>query len=198
MHINITQKLSAEIESGIVKETQVVYILASVRKILEQLEETEEFGRLKFYCDWALHSRLSGPPAQEVVRILELIYKCMVAGGRAPDHSEAMRLIKFDLLKEELSTFLRKFGLKDLTQSTNAWVVFIYLYSRVVDDCPLVIPSQVPSDIVKIAIHLETAKDLIDDHLPYQVNWQFEAKGDLPPARYFIINSYSVVEIGRL
>lgn len=197
MQKEITQKLSVEIESGIIKETQVVYILAGVRKILEQLEKPKEFGRLKFYCDWALHSRLSGPPAQEVARILEFIYKCMAKGERVPDHSEAMLLIKFDLLKEELSVFLQKFGLRDFTQNTNGWVVFIYLYSRVVEDCPLVIPPYMPFDIEKIVIHLETAKDLIDDHLPYQVNWQFDAKEGLPPARYFIINSYSVAEFGR-
>lgn len=198
MQKDIIQKLSTEIECGITKETQVVYILACVRKILEQLEEPKEFSRLKFYADWTLHSRLSGPPAHEVARILEFIYKCMTNGERAPDHSEAMRLIKFDLLKEELSAFLQKFGLRDFTQRTNAWVVFMYLYSRVVEDCPLVIPSYVQIDIEKIVIHLKTAEDLIDDHLPYQVNWQFESKGGLPPARYFIVNSYSVAKIGRL
>ena len=198
MKKDITQKLSAEIESGIIKETQVVYLLAGVRKILEQLEEPTEFGRLKFYCDWALHSRLSRKPAQEVMQILEFIYKCMAKDERAPDHSEAMLLITFDLLKKELSAFLQKFGLRDFTQSTNAWVVFIYLYSRAVEDCPLVFRGNVPIDIEKIVIHLETAENLIDDHLPYRVNWQFEAKGDLPPARYFILNSYSVAEIGRL
>lgn len=198
MQIDITRKLKSEIESGITKETQVVYILTGIRKILEQSEYPKEFGRLKFYCDWALHSRLSGPPAQKVVQILGLIYKCMAKGVSVPDHSEAMRLIKFELLKEELSTFLQKFDLKDFTQGINDWVVFIYLFSRVVEDCPLLMLSHVPFDIVKIVIQLETAKDLIDDHLPYQVNWQFEAKADLPPARYFIVNTYSVAKVGRL
>jgi hypothetical protein len=198
MQKDITQKLRTEIESGINKETQVVYLLAGIRKILEQLEDSSEFGRLKFYCDWVLHSKLSGPPAQDVVQILEFIYQCMAKGERAPEYSEAMLLIQFDLLKKELSTFLQKFNLTDFTQNTNAWVVFIYLYARVVEDCPLVMGPKVPTGIEKIVIRLDTAKDLIDDHQPYQVNWQFEARRSLPPALYFIINTYSVAKIGRL
>lgn len=187
-----------EIEAGIVKESQVVYLLAGVRKMIEQSGNRGELGRLKFYCDWALHSRLSGPPAQDVVRILESIYKCMVNNERAQEYSEAMRLMKFDLLKEDLSMFLNKFGLDDLTKNTNAWVAFIYLYSRVVEDCPLAIPQNVQTDIQKIVIGLENGKNLIDDHLPFKVKWQFRATGNLPPAEYFILNSYSIAKVGRL
>ncbi|MCB0413376.1 MAG: hypothetical protein KDD50_03525 [Bdellovibrionales bacterium] len=198
MKKDLTRKLNVEIDLGITKETQVVYLLAGIRKILEQSEDSMNFGHLKFYCDWVLHSRLTGPPARKVVQILEDIYKCMKKNERVPDQTDAMLLIQFELLKQELSAFLQKFDLKDFTQSTNAWVVFIYLYSRVVQDCPLEMPSNVPFDIKKIVVRLETAKDLIDDHLPYKVNWNFEAKVDLPPAQYYILNSYSVAEIGRL
>ena len=198
MKTEIARKINAEIVKGITKETQVVYILAGVRKIIEQLDEPVEFARLKFYCDWALHSKMTKRPAQEVVRILDFIYQCMRKGKRAPAHSEASLLIKFDLLKLELSTFLRKFDLRDFTEGTNMWVIFIYLYSRVVEDCPLVMPINVDIDIERIVIKLETANELIEDHLPYKVNWKFVAKGNLLPGEYFILNSYSVAETGRL
>lgn len=198
MQSAIQEKIQLELNAGITKESQVVYILAGIRKILEQLEDITEFEHLKFYCDWALHHKLSGPPAQKVMRILEFIYNCMAKGERAPTDSEATHLIRFELLKNELSGFLQKFDIKNFTQSANTWVVFIYLYCRVVEDCPLVMRSNTPMNIQKIVISLDTAEDLIEDHQPYQVNWQFEAKEGLAPARYFIINSYSVAQIGRL
>ncbi len=196
MQLNIAKKLRAEVESGVIRETQVVYLMASIRKILEQLDETAQFGRLRFFCDWVLHSRLSRPPAQEVVGILQTIYDSMVAGTRLPQFSEAMLLVRFELLKDNLSTFLRQFDIKDFTQDTNAWVAFICIYSKVVADCPLEMPNNFVGNIRKISIHLEISDKLIDDHLPYKINWNFEAREDLPPASYFILNTYSVAAIG--
>lgn len=197
MQSDILQKLRREISDGITKESQVVYLMAGIRKILEQ-QESLEFGRLKFYCDWVLHTKLTGRPAQEVVRILQNVYECMAQGSRVSARSEAMLLIKFELLKDELAAFFEKYDLEDFTQGTNAWVVFMYLYSKVVEDCPLVMGPQIPVNLKKIVINVQTASEMVDDHLPYKVNWVFEARNDLLPATYFILNSYSTSQIGRI
>lgn len=194
----IVEKLRVEIGVGITKESQVVYILVGVRKLIEQIGNRNEFARLKFYCDWALHAKMSGQPAQDILQILDSIYKCMAKNEPVPENSKAMRLIRFDILKEDLSVLLRKFNLEDFTENTNTWVVFVYLFARVVQDCPLIIRPDLQTDIQKIVIQVETAKDTIDDDLPYKVNWKFKAKGDLPPALYFILNTYSVASVGRV
>lgn len=198
MKNEIARKIQREIDVGISSEAQVVYVLAGLRKIIEQSENSKGFGRLKFYCDWALHSRMSGPPAQDVVKILESIYNHMVDKKSVPDRSEAMLLTKFELLKEEVSNFLQQLHLTDFTKAVNDWMVFIFLYSRVVQDCPLVMHPDVKVGIKMISIQMNESVRLIDDHLPFKVTWKFDAKDDFPSAEYFVLNTYSVRKTGRL
>ena len=198
MNANLIQKLRAQILAGVTSEVQVVYILAGIRKTLEQSKKFSKFKNLKFYCDWVLHSRLSQKPAQNVIRILETIYISMAKNERIVDQSDASPIVRLELFRHELSKYLKLIGLEDFTQNTNEWVVFMYLYAKAVQDCPLEMPSDTQLKIKKIALDVETAENLIDDHLPYKLIWKFEAAGDLPPAIFFVLNTYSTSKIGRI
>ncbi len=192
MRADIHEKLRSEVESGVSRESQVVYILANIRKILELNGNPEEFTHLKFYCNWALHSKLSGSEAQHVLRMLEPIYSYLLKRKEVPDNSDSVKLANMGLFQEKLSTFLQKFAIKDFTRGMNDWVLFMYLYSKVIEDCPLVISSDNPINIKNVVVRAVRAKGQIDDHQPYRINWTFAGKDDLPSAQFFIINSYSV------
>ena len=198
MQNDILAKLRGEIESGITRESQVVYILAGIRKLLEQLDDPEEFDHLKFYCDWALHSKLKGNPAQKILGILEPVYACLLKGEEIPDTSDGCKLSKMEFLQEELSIFLNRFDIKDFSKHGNDWVMFIFLFSRVVEDCPLVIRADNPSKIKNVVVRVQKAAEPIDDHQMYKVNWDFEGQDGLPAGRFFILNSYSITPRGQI
>jgi hypothetical protein len=65
---DIISKLTRELDAGIETEVQAVYLLAVSRKIIERDNIGGQYPDLKFHCDWALHSKLTGPAAQGVLR----------------------------------------------------------------------------------------------------------------------------------
>src|SRR5690348_10184551 len=68
MEKDIIRKLRREFDKGIETEAQTVYLLACVRKLLEQQQAKKQFEYLTFHCDWTLHSKLEGPAAQNILR----------------------------------------------------------------------------------------------------------------------------------
>ena len=67
MTSEIIRKLGREIRKGITTEAQVVYLIVGIRKLLEQQRVGMQYEYLKFYCDWALHSKLEGRTAQKIL-----------------------------------------------------------------------------------------------------------------------------------
>jgi len=63
----ITEKLKNEISKGIKTEPQAVYLLTEARKLIECDQSKDQYPDLKFHCDWALHSKLDGRAAQEIL-----------------------------------------------------------------------------------------------------------------------------------
>lgn len=193
MKSDIQEKLQREIDAGISKESQVVYFLAGVRKMLEQDGDPPKFAYLKFHCDWALHAKLRGTPAQNVLKILDPTYSALLKRESIPDWSDASKLSKMELFEEQLSQFLSEQSLTDFTKVLNHWVRFIFNYSRVIEDCPLEIRSDNPIGIKSVVVRVSESAKLIEDHKVFRIDWNFEGK-DTPSATYFIINSYSVIE----
>jgi hypothetical protein len=58
MRDSLITKLKSEIEKGISSESQVVYIMIEIRKLLEKTnqEEVGLYETVKFYCDWLAHT----------------------------------------------------------------------------------------------------------------------------------------------
>src|SRR5260370_38281246 len=68
----IEKKLNRECKEPIATERQVVYILAEIRKLLELENAKDRYPALNFYCNWALHSRISkSAEAQRIVEIFD-------------------------------------------------------------------------------------------------------------------------------
>ncbi len=60
MEPEILRKLGALLRDGIEGEPQAVYLMAAIRKLLEQQGVKQQYYYLNFHCNWALHSKLSG------------------------------------------------------------------------------------------------------------------------------------------
>ena len=64
---DIAKKLNREFDEPIRTERQVVYILVESRKLLEQAGVLETYPDFKLCSDWAVHPKLRGPAAQQIL-----------------------------------------------------------------------------------------------------------------------------------
>src|SRR5260370_34888506 len=65
---DILKQLTKELNRGIAYEPRAVYLLTEIRKLIEHDNARNKYPDLKFHCDWALHSKLEGRAAQEILR----------------------------------------------------------------------------------------------------------------------------------
>ena len=67
----IVRKLNKEFKLPVRSESQVVYILAEIRKLLELTGMAREFIALQLYSSWAVHPHLKKQIARDVVKIFD-------------------------------------------------------------------------------------------------------------------------------
>jgi hypothetical protein len=149
MKPDILAKLEAELRQAITSERQVVYILVELRKLIELNDDGAQYKALKFHCDWAAHSRLKGPPAQEIVRLFDKYQQTVEQGAASqgqPDMSFMAQLgpvLTMSNFRNELNAYLHSQGLCAATPNENdKWADFLKHYGGVIEDCPLRCISQ--------------------------------------------------------
>jgi hypothetical protein len=191
----IIRKLEAELSKGITTESQVVYLLAEVRKLLEQQNAKQEYEYLTFHCDWVLHPRLAGRTAQRILKQFDDANVHLKAGIHLHDlppelRSEIDGISKMRFFKKELYRFLEANGLPNLdTDHPDGWAYFLRLYGKVVEDCPLVMAEAATSSIVSVTVSVEEIPEPVENQRLFGVKWTVLDKnghfGDI-----FIINGY--------
>lgn len=201
---HIIGKLELLLHEGITTEPQVVYLLAGVRKLLEQNppkpEDLAQFDYLKLHCDWALHSRLDGRMAQRILRLFEVANLELRAGGELenlPSHQrqEIEFISKMTYFERELTHFLEMNNLPDLNEKrSDGFAHFLHLYTKVIEECPLVMTSRNPSATVdSVTIRVDFAKGRFGqrDEMFYKVNWIVSDRNG-KSGNIFVINSFSL------
>lgn len=193
----IVPKLRREIEQGIRTEVQIVYLLAGMRKIIEQDASDGRYENLKEHADWALHSRLKGDFAQRVLRLFAEVRPHFIAGTDFHDLPEPLQtrlrqVSDMSKFREELSTFLQEHELPNfIADGPDSWTRFVHLYAHVIKDCPLIIRGDnIHLDIAKITIDLEMANKIVHGQVFYRVIWKIEDK-DGKSGDFFVINSFT-------
>lgn len=134
---DIREKLQVELNQSIEGEPQVVYILSRVRKILEigGKEKEQEYNKLKFYCDWALHSKINNVGA-----VRDILDGIVARKGEAG----ADLTMRFTTLHEELKRFIAEYGLSTTIYDSdeNRFPFEMYL-SQIYADTPLIIDGTI-------------------------------------------------------
>lgn len=212
---DIIWKLTRELDTGITTEVQVVYMLAGIRKLMERDKTEEQYPGLKFHCDWALHSSMERAAAKAILKKFDAAHallrgKIELRNLPAGLRVEIDRISKMKAFEEELSRFLAAYGLPPLTKNRpDGWPHFLHLYSRVVEDIPLVVSlpavgkkkakqgatGGAPKHISHVVVHFEPARQTVkhdtgEEEVLFKVTWRIHDKsgksGDV-----FAINSYS-------
>ena len=201
----IVGKMEVLLSHGITTEAQVVYLMAAVRKLLEQREPDEDevvtFDYLKFHCDWTLHSELDGRMAQKILRLFDAANLELKAGGELrnlPAHlnRQIEFISKMTYFERELTRFLEINGLPSLNESrSDGFAHFLHLYAKVIEDCPLVMNAKnTTASVASVTIRVDFAKQSATDggDMLYKVNWIVSDKNG-ESGNIFVINSFELI-----
>lgn len=104
MKEKIVEKLRAELGKPIVEESQVVYILSRIRKMLEidRHEHNGKYRKLKFYCDWALHAEID-----KGAKVFQKELEAVVGG----DLDAIQGIFTHEIFETEFFDFLSHYGI---------------------------------------------------------------------------------------
>jgi len=118
-------------------------LLTDVRKLMEVLNEEKQYPTLKLFCDWVVHSKLSGPKVQKLLSEMDdlynrhLLYNILMGFNMPPSLGTFLNLQGF---KNELSVFLLKncgIGTPN-TLDKLRWENFETVYCNIVSNCLLI------------------------------------------------------------
>lgn len=189
---DILGKLRKHLFDGLNTESDVVYFLVQVRKLLELTPNDYEY--LKFHCDWALHTVLSGTMAQTFLAEFDSA-NLHLRGGGVELHDlppELQRRIDdistLHSFKIELYRFL---GVQSLPSINEAWPKFLVLYGRIVKDCPLVMrAANATASIEKVNLAVEEPEHqpVAGQHM-HKISWTIHDKNG-QTGEIFVINSF--------
>jgi hypothetical protein len=201
---NIFGKLDVLLHTGVTTEAQVVYLMAAVRKLLEQRQPAEDevmtFDYLKFYCDWTLHSELDGRMAQKILRLFEAANLELKAGGELrnlPDdlNKQIGFISRMTYFERELTRFFEINGLPSLdVNRPDGFAHFLHLYAKVIEDCPLIMSAKnTTATVDSVTIRVDFAKASPEDggEMLYKVSWVVSDKNG-QSGNIFVINSFSL------
>jgi len=196
--MDILKKLRDMLTKGVETEADALYVLTEVRKVLEQQGFKKDYEYLTFHCDWAVHSKLTGPTAQKVLSCFDRANIHLRAGIKLRDLPSALRreidrLSKLEYFERELAEFLEKHSLPDLSlKRSDGWTHFLHLYAKIVENCPLVMAcNNRTATIERVTLHFESAKEPIEDEMLYRVTWEVLDKNGLR-GNLFVVNSFSL------
>lgn len=140
---DIVRKLSNELAETITSESQVVYILVELRKLLERnaLLKEERFRALRFCCDWTVHSKLDRDTAKMITELFdryETMYRHEPVGVSQAGIPELVEFCEHSRFRQQ---FIAACQTVDITTATISnddwWRGFLIQFSEVVRDCPI-------------------------------------------------------------
>ena len=199
----ITAKLEEQLAKGITSEAEALYFVAEVRKLLELQQVKDRYEYLTFHCDWALHAKLQGRMAQEILAQFDRANIRLKTGLKLHDlpgllRIEIDRISKMQYFEDQTDDFLKTNGLRTLDETrADGWIHFLHLYGRIVEDCPLVIrATNASATLASVTLKLELAKKKDEFDTWFMVRWIIEDKNG-KKGEIFVINSFSTDPEGR-
>lgn len=199
----ILAKLEKLLAHRIRSEADALYLMVEVRKLLEQQQAKNQYEYLKFHCDWALHATLEGTTAQKILKLFDAANIHLKADGklaRLPDslRMEIDRISKLSYFEQQLESFLKVNGIPTLDRTrADGWTHFVHLYTKIVEDCPLVMTAKNSSaTIANVTLKVDLAKTAIAGDVLFKVRWIVQDKNG-QTGEIYVLNSFSLRPHGR-
>jgi hypothetical protein len=146
MKNQLVDKLLVAVSEDISKESQVVYILAESRKLLEKYPPDPAPFAFKMYCHWALHIDLENPGTTKIfLQRVDKFVKSFIARKASILLASNEEIIEenqmfhefafWDTFRRQFLEFLSAYGLPTaLCDDDRRWHDFLRHYARVVED----------------------------------------------------------------
>jgi hypothetical protein len=186
MESAIAEKLRRLLERGITTESDVVYFLVEIRKLMDlrtdlENHSAERYGSLRLYCNWVAHTDLSNSQAKEIVKKADAAYPKLLDGTLTEtEKDDFRRVFNLDSFRAELSEFLRQYHLPCFSDS--GWNHFLASFLNVIEDCPLACKAKDPKfnhvDEVMLIRNVGDGDRIPNASVP-EVMWGFLRAGQL-------------------
>ena len=195
----IIAKLELLLAKGVRTESDALYLMVEVRKLLEQQHAKQQYEYLTFHCDWALHATLAGTTAQKILKLFDAANIHLKTGVELHNLSgllrmEIDRISKMRYFEDQLEGFLKANGIPALASTrSDGWIHFLHLYAKIVEDCPLVMTAKNQcATIASVTLKMGLARASEQDggEIWFKVRWIIQDKNGLS-GEIYIINSFS-------
>jgi len=143
MKNEIKEKLKPFLSTPVKKECTVVYILAEIRKLLEQMDNKSNFLILEFYCSWVLHAKMNDPI------LLKKIEEEKKESGKTIE-VVMEEFVSLSKLRRELIQFLSQQNLGNRFEEDKYWEEFKSKMRSIISECPLMPNDSYSGPIKKI------------------------------------------------
>jgi hypothetical protein len=179
---DIVRKLRAELERGISTESQVVYVLVKIRRLLDLDQDsasTSGYSALRLCCNWAVHAKLSHSQAHNIVRLVDSLYPNLLSGKSTDQEKNDLRKIfSLNTFRGELTQFLSDKRLPMLPDAE--WNSFLTCFLNTIEDCPLVCEANGANvtEVDEVVLIKDIGdSDRIPDGKPPAVIWALSFQG---------------------
>jgi len=143
----IITKLQSLCSKDIKEEAHVLYFMIEARKVMEHDGSSKRYPLLKFYADWAAHSK-KDRISPEIKQMAKDLYAYAVRVINSPhriveEKSKALEFAYMESLSVEVFNFLANEGItSDLASRKEAWINFASLLVKVLEGQPIKNPSE--------------------------------------------------------
>jgi hypothetical protein len=193
----IIWKLNELLTGGIDSESEAMYFVVELRKVLEHQGKKSAYQYLTFHCDWAVHAKLQGPTAQSILRHFDAANTHFKSGVELHDlplplRREVEGISKMRYFEKELEGFSKDNGLPPLHHTRpDGWPNFLHHYVKIVENCPLVMSAKDSgASIASVTLKTELARKRIHGETFYKVTWVVKDKSG-ETGEVYVINSFS-------
>jgi len=161
-------------------EKDISYLLVNIRKCLELTETEDQFPKLKFFCDWALHAHMTRAQAQGIVELADHYEKCRAGSSNDSEPPQELHeFFQFRVFRSELKAFLEGNGFMSYVTTDFFWAQFLGTYALIVAGHPLrcVNRRKTLAHVNTVDLHVRTLNSPFEasqrDGLVLQIEWQW-------------------------
>lgn len=170
MENEILTKLKKIFEKPIGEESQVVYIMVQIRKLLDRTDANLKYSLLWFYCSWVLHPKMN---RLSVVR--DILNKIAEEHRKKGINQANLDFINFIHLRKEMKEFFQEKNLPmDVFKKEKNWRKFRELLISVIQGCPLETKSKLKLIYVEKFSFKKCEENEHNGFKNFNVEWEYK------------------------
>lgn len=122
------------------EESQVVYLMVEIRKVIDREKNSVKYPLLKFYTDWIVHTE-KDHITTEIRQIMEEMYETakaeIINSLKRKSGSPIIRFAYMEDLYKEMEQFLKKYNINTALTGKEVWLQFVQLLVKVLQNQPI-------------------------------------------------------------